>query len=197
MTRCSTIVALLALAGLVACSRSDENELTSDSAGGVAADSPSTPEDSATASNDAEVATIRELADRDEALLEMARTAVNRREQLAVSADAHRLLSDIRQESNRLHGLLRGDLRVTHRARISESDQALVDSVKASGVGEFDRIFLGVVALHHEGDVTLIDAALPKITVPKVRETLTAIRAQRAAEAAAFKKRPTAAPSGR
>jgi uncharacterized protein (DUF305 family) len=136
---------------------------------------------------------LRQLADRDEALLEIARVAVTRREQLEVSEDARRILSDQRKESNRLLGMLKGEYRVTHRPSISEQDQQLVDLVKGSGVGEFDKIFLDAVTKHHEEDVRIIDKALPAIKHPRVRALLTEIRVQRASEGGEFRKRLGAA----
>jgi uncharacterized protein (DUF305 family) len=142
-------------------------------------------------------ALLRELVDRDEALIEMARLAMTRREQLQVAADARRLLTERRRESNRLLGTLKGDFHVTHRPAISPQDQPLIDSLNGVGVGEFDRTFLGGVAKHHEGDVEIIDRALAKIKLPKVRDLLTEIRAQRSSEAAAFRKQLSSTRSAR
>lgn len=142
-------------------------------------------------------ALIKQLADRDEALIEMARLAMTRREQLQVSADARRILSDRRRESNQLLGMLKGEYRITYRPAISPQDQPLLDALNGGGVGEFDRTFLGTVAKHHDGDVEIIDRALPTIKLPRLREILTELRAQRTSEAAAFRKQLGSAPSAR
>lgn len=190
---------LLAFALVVACSRDEERrETTADSAAGAVADT-STDSDENRLDPEAMAtqALLRELADRDEALIEMARLAITRREQLQVSADARRILSEQRRESNRLLGMLRGEYHLTHQPAISPQDQPLLDSLNGVGVGEFDRAFLGIVAKHHEDDARIIDRALPKITVPRLRETLTAIRAQRTNEAAAFQERLDSSRSAR
>lgn len=187
--RASPLVALLALAPFFGCSRGENAAVRSESAAGITADTLESDVDRPSAESLAAQALLTELADRTEALLEMARVAVTRREQLAVSAAARRILSEQRRESNRVLGMLKGEYHVTHRPSITEQEQALVDSVKGSGVGEFDRIFLGVVAQHHEDDVRLIDRALPAIEQPRVRELMSTIRAQRASEAAEFRKR--------
>src|SRR5688500_18160805 len=119
---------------------------------------------------------------------EMARIAVNQREQVEVSADARRTLTEQRRDSNSLLGVLKSKYRIKHRPTIPQAELDLIGNVQGAGVGEFDRIFLDAVVKHHEGDIGIIDEALPKITKPSVREMLTAIRAQRASEAAAFKK---------
>jgi predicted outer membrane protein len=190
---------VLAFALVAACSRDEgRREITTDSAAGTAADTATDSDENrldpeATATQ----ALLRELADRDEALIEMARLAITRREQLQVSADARRILSEQRRESNRLLGMLRGEYHLTHQPTISPQDQPLLDSLNGGGVGEFDRAFLRIVARHHEDDAGIIDRALPKITVPRLREMLTEIRAQRANEAAAFRKRLDASSSAR
>jgi predicted outer membrane protein len=139
---------------------------------------------------------LRELADRDEALLDMARLAIGRREQLQVSDDARRIQTEQRRESNRLLGLLKGEFRITYKPRISPKEQTLLDSLNGVGAGEFDHTFLSVVSRHHEEDAQIIERALPKIS-PKLRETFAEIRAQRLSEAADFKKQLTATPSRR
>jgi len=139
---------------------------------------------------------LRELADRDEALLDMARLAIGRREQLQVSDDAHRIQTEQRRESNRLLGLLKGEFRVTYKPRISPNEQTLLDSLNGVGAGEFDHTFLSVVSKHHEEDAQLIERALPRIT-PKLREIFAEIRAQRLSEAADLKRQLAATPSRR
>lgn len=184
--------------GLLACSR--DSGVTLDTAGGAVDTASeasnavgSDADDPATA---AAISALRTLADRDEALLEMARIAVTRRERLEVSADARRMLTEHRRESNRVLGLLKGEFRVTHQPTVTEREQQLVDTLNASGVGEFDRIFLDVAARLEEEDVRLIDTALPRIRHPAVRDLLTSIRQQRASEAASFRKRREALPQG-
>jgi predicted outer membrane protein len=190
---------VLAFALVAACSRDEgRREITTDSAAGTAADTlADSDEDRLDPEATATLSLLRELADRDEALIEMARLAITRREQLQVSADARRILSEQRRESNRLLGMLRGEYHLTHQPTISPQDQPLLDSLNGGGVGEFDSAFLRIVAKHHEDDVGIIDRALPKVTAPAVRGTLTEIRAQRANEAAAFRKRLGASPSAR
>lgn len=203
MTTSRTSLVVLALVLVAACSRDEaRRQITTDSAAGISADtSADTSADSDENRLDPEAmateALLRELADRDEALIEMARLGITRREQLKVSADARRLLSEQRRESNRLLGMLRGEYHLTHQPKISPHDQPLLDSLNGGGVGEFDSAFLRLVAKHHEGDVAIIDSALPKITVPRLRETLTEIRTQRANEAEAFRKRLGSSPSAR
>jgi uncharacterized protein (DUF305 family) len=190
---------LLAFVLVVACGHDEaRHQVTTDSAGGTASDTALDADESRLDPEaQATQALLRQLADRDEALIEMARLAMTRREQLQVSADARRILSEGRRESNRLLGTLKGDFHVTHRPAISPQDQPLIDSLNGVGVGEFDRTFLGAVAKHHEGDVEIIDRALAKIKLPKVRELLTEMRAQRSAEAAAFRKQLGSTPSAR
>lgn len=184
---------------MVACSRDEaRHATTSDSAAGTVADtSADADEDRLDPEAMAMQALLRELADRDEALIEMGRLGITRREQLKVSADARRILSEQRRESNRLLGILRGEYHLTHQPAISPQDQPLLDSLNGAGFGEFDSAFLRIVAKHHEDDAQIIDRALPKITVPRLREMLTAIREQRTTEAAAFQKRLGSSPSAR
>jgi uncharacterized protein (DUF305 family) len=189
--------ALFAWAVLLACS-SDTRDAGNDSAAGTVTDSadiddPDRVDPEAAAAGPL----LQTLADREEALLEMARIAVNRREQVEVSVDARRMLTEQRRESNRLLGALKSEYRITYRPTIPQAELDLIGNVQGAGVGEFDRIFLDAVVKHHEGDIGIIDEALPKITKPQVREMLTAIRAQRATEAAAFKKQLEAAQSRR
>jgi predicted outer membrane protein len=181
--------ALLAAAVLVvSCSRAESpRKLTADSAAGVAVTSGEHDEDRLDPEATAAQALLQTLADRDEAVLETARLALTRREQLKVSADARRTLSEQRRESNRLLGMLKGEFHVTYKPVISTADQSLLDSLNGAGVGDFDRIFLGVIAKHYEDDAQLIGRALPAIS-PKLRETLTEIQTQRSNEAAAFRK---------
>jgi uncharacterized protein (DUF305 family) len=200
--RCFRVSVLLAIAATIACSRKDD-------AGQVRADSPAaatadTSEEGGETALDAEsmatVDLLRQLADRDEALIEMSRLALTRREQLQVSADARRMLTDQRRESNRILGTLRGEFRDAYQPKISADDQTLIDSLNGAGVGEFDRTFVDGVKKHYTDDLKLIDDGLPKVKTPKVREILAEIRAQRAADAAAFSKQApvkTAAKSGR
>ena len=136
----------------------------------------------------ATISLLRQLADRDEALIEMARLAMTRREQLQVSAEARSMLTEQRRESNRLLGLLRGEYHDTYQAKISPEDQPFLDALNGVGVGDFDRTFLETVAKHHADDMKLIDESLPTVKAPKVREVLTEIRAQRAEQAASFSK---------
>jgi uncharacterized protein (DUF305 family) len=189
--------ALFAWATLLACS-SDARDAGNDSAAGTVTDSAAIDDPDRV---DPEAAAagplIQALADRQEALLEMARIAVNRREQVEVSGDARRMLTEQRRESNRLLGALKSEYRITHQPTIPQAELDLIGNVQGAGVGEFDRIFLDAVVKHHEGDIGIIDEALPKITKPQVREMLTAIRAQRASEAAAFKKQLETAQSKR
>lgn len=192
------VVALFAWATLIACSHEKESKGSSDSASGTVTDTGGIDDpDRVDPKAAAEAALIKTLADRDEALLEMARIAVNRREQVEVSTDAHRVLSEQRRESNRLLGTLKADYRITHRPTILETDLEAIGTLQGAGVGEFDRLFLDAVVKHHEGDIRIIDEALPKITKPQLREMVTSIRTQRAAEASDFKKRLDAASSGR
>jgi predicted outer membrane protein len=170
--------------------------MTADSAAGVASTASENDENRPDPEATAAQTLLQTLADRDEAVLETARLALTRREQLAVSADARRVLSDQRRESNRLLGMLKSEFRVSYKPEISPADQSLLDSLNGAGVGEFDRIFLGVVAKHYEDDAQLIERALPTIS-PKLRETLTEIRTQRTNEAAAFRKQLAAAASSR
>jgi uncharacterized protein (DUF305 family) len=168
-------------------------------AGGAAATVAGSPAgDSSPAEVDAtaEISLLKTLADREETLLEMARIAVTRREQLAVSEEARRILAEQRRESNRVLGMLKGEFQTTHRPTVTDQEQVLVDTLNASGAGEFDRIYLGVVVKHHEDDIKLIDAALPRIKHPGARELVTSIRQQRAADAATLKKKLAALPSG-
>lgn len=142
-------------------------------------------------------AVLQDLTDRDAALIEMARLAITRREPLQVSSDARRMLTEQRRESNRLLAMLKGEYQVTHQPTVSEQDQPLIDSLNGVGVGEFDRTFLGIVAKHHADDARLIERALPNITLPRLRETLAAIREKRASEAEAFRERMRSADSAR
>jgi predicted outer membrane protein len=192
--------ALFALTWTAACSRSDRPKQASDSAAGALdssasrdaeADSiPVAPDAAATQS------LLRELANRDEAVLDMARLAIGRREQLEVSDDARRIQTDQRRESNRLLGLLKGEYRITHKPRISAQEQTLLDSLNGVGAGEFDHTFLSVVSKHHVEDAQIIERALPNIS-PKLRETFAEIRAQRLRDAADLNKQLTVTPSRR
>ena len=193
------IAVLLALV-LMGCSRSDSSsKLTSDSAAGTAPTSSDTSadEDRVDPADVAAQSLLRELADRDETLLEMARIAVTRKEQLQVSAEARRMLAERRRESNRVLGMLKGEYQETHKPAISAGDQTLIDSLNGVGVGDFDRTFLGLVAKHDQDDAQIIERALPTIT-PKLREMLSEIRAQRLAESAALEQQARApAPKSR
>ena len=186
---------LLAAALVAGCSREKEpQKLTAESAAG-AAGSPSTAakassdsdSESLDAASAASIALLEKLSDRDETVLEAARLAVARREQLKVSADARRLLLDVRKESNRLLGMLKGEYRATYKPAIAQENQQLLDSLNGAGMGEFDRIFLGIVAKHYEDDAQIIERSLATVT-PKLRETMTEVRTQRVAEAAEFRK---------
>ena len=188
----AVLVTALILAG---CSRDEAKprSIPESAAGSVNADSDENRvEPDATAA----MSLLETLADRDEALLEMARVATGRREQLQVSADARRILSEQRKESNRLLGLLKGEYRTTYKPRIAESDQGLIDSLNGVGVGDFDPTFLTIVARHYEEDAQLIDKALTTIS-PKVREMFSQIRSQRAAEAVELRKQIRPADSRR
>ena len=193
-----TSAVLLAAAVLAAaCSRAESPpKSTAESAAGVAATSSENDENRLDPETTAAQALLQTLADRDEAVLETARLALTRREQLEVSADARRTLSDQRRESNRLLGMLKGELHVSYKPEISAADQSLLDSLNGAGVGDFDRIFLGVIAKHYEEDAQLIERALPTIS-PRLRATLTEIRTQRTNEAAAFRKQLAAMASSR
>ena len=193
----ATAVLLAASVLAAACSRAEAPpKMTADSAAGVASTASENDENRPDPEATAAQTLLQTLADREETVLETARLALTRREQLAVSADARRVLSDQRRESNRLLGMLKGEFRVSYKPEISPADQSLLDSLNGAGVGEFDRIFLGVVAKHYEDDAQLIERALPTVS-PKLRETLTEIRAQRTNEAAAFRKQLAATASSR
>jgi hypothetical protein len=197
MSLLSTAVLLSVVIVAAACSRDDSRpKLTAESAAGTAG--ASTERDEARLDPEAAAAQslLQKLADRDEAVLETARLAVGRREQLQVSADVRRILSEQRQESNRLLGMLKSELHLSYVPAIAPADQTLLDSLNGAGVGEFDRIFLGFIAKHYEEDAQLIERALPSIS-PKLRETLSAIRTQRTTEAAAFRKQLGAMASSR
>lgn len=180
-----------------ACSRKEaQPKVTAGSAAGVAATSRENDEDRLDPEAAAGQSLLQRLADRDEAVLETARLALTRREQLKVSADVRRILSEQRRESNRLLGILKGEYHLSYTPAISAADQALLDALNGAGVGDFDRIFLGFIAKHYEDDAQLIEHALPNIS-PTLRETLTEIRTQRTSEAAAFRKRLGAMASSR
>lgn len=186
----ATLAAVFAVAaGCSPDTRAGQN--TADSAGGSAANATSgasTDADAVTPEATATQSTLRTLADRGEAVIEMARMGVTRKEQLQVSDDARRILDAGRKESNRLLATLKGEYRTTHKPRITEADQTTIDSLNGVGTGEFDRAFLGFVAQHYDDDAALIEKSLPTVSV-KVRDALTEIRAQRLADAAAFRKR--------
>jgi predicted outer membrane protein len=193
-------IVLFALTWTAACSRSERPKQASDSASGTldSTASPDADADSIPVTPDA-VATqslLREMANRDEALLDMARLAIGRREQLQVSDDARRIQVEQRRESNRLLGLLKGEFRITHKPRISAQEQTLLDSLNGVGAGEFDHTFLSVVSKHHEEDAQIIERALPNVS-PKLRETFGEIRSQRLRDAADLKKQLTETPSRR
>jgi len=166
---------------LFGCSRGESSPKRTDSAAGTV--SPSSVSDVDENRVDPEAAAaqslLRELADRDEALLEMARSAVTRREQLEVSSDARRMLAEQRRESNRLLGILKGEYQETHKPKISAQDQTLIDSLNGVGAGEFDRTFRHVVARHDEGDAQLIEASRSALGDSRA----TAERSRRASEA--------------
>lgn len=144
-------------------------------------------EDSADPNAAATQTLLRTLIDRDDALLEMSRMAVTRKEQLQVSDDARRILGETRQESNRLLAVLKGEFRTTHKPTMGAADQTMIDSLNGVGAGEFDRAFLGIVARHVEEDAAIIEKALPDIA-PALRESMSAIRVRRVTEAEALKK---------
>ena len=169
MSSRSTAVLLAAAVLAAACSRAEAPpKLTADSAAGVAATSRENDENRLDPEATAAQALLQKLADRDEVVLETARLALTRREQLKVSADARRTLLEQRRESNRLIGMLKGELHLSYTPEISPADQAILDSLNGAGVGDFDRIFLGIIAKHYEDDAQLIEHALPTIT-PKLR----------------------------
>jgi predicted outer membrane protein len=193
----AVLLAAAAVVLAVACSRAEPpSKLTADSAAGVATTASENDADRPDPEATAAQALLQTLADRDEAVLETARLALTRREQLKVSADARRVLSEQRRESNRLLGMLKGELHVSYKPEISSADQSLLDSLNGAGVGDFDRIFLGVIAKHYEDDAQLIERALPTIA-QKLRETLTEIQTQRTNDAAAFRKQLAAMASVR
>jgi len=197
-TRSLTAV-VLAVVLFSGCARDETKTPTTDSAAGVTAESTAALDPDADRVEPDAAATqaaLRRLADRDEALLEMARMAVTRKEQLKVSDDARRILSEIRKESNGVLSQLKGDYRVTYKPRIAEQEQTAIDALNGVGTGEFDHAFLEQVAAHDEADAQLIEKALPGVSA-RARETLSAIRGRRLAEAAAFRKQLQAAPASR
>src|SRR5512132_3532896 len=115
MSSRNTAVLLAAAVLAAACSRTESPpKLTVDSAAGVAATSSENDENRIDPEATAAQALLQTLADRDETVLETARLALTRREQLKVSADARRTLAEQRRESNRLLGMLKGELHVTY-----------------------------------------------------------------------------------
>lgn len=183
-----TITALFAVALVAACSREDGRpKLTAESAAGTSVDTSANVDE--TRPNPEAVAAqtlLTQLADRDETMLEMARLAVTRHEQLQVSTDARRILSERRKESNKLLGTLKGEYQVTHKPEILAVDQPVLDSLNGGGVGEFDRLFIAIAARRNAEDAQIIDRALPHVT-PKLREMLTAMREGRSNEAKLFR----------
>jgi uncharacterized protein (DUF305 family) len=180
---------LFAVVLFAACSHDKaRSKLTSESAAGTSIDTSANADENHIGPEAAAAQSLlQQLADRDEAMLEMARLAMTRREQLKVSATARRILSEQRKESNHLLGTLKGEYQLTYKPRIPPADQPHLDSLNGAGVGDFDRLFLGVVAKHYEDDAQIIERALPHVT-PKLREMLTTIREQRLSELAALKK---------
>ncbi|HEY8175773.1 MAG TPA: hypothetical protein VIF32_08785 [Gemmatimonadaceae bacterium] len=182
-----TAVLLVAAVFAAACSREKaQPKSTTESAAGVAT-SRDTDENRLDPETAAAQSLLQTLADRDEAVLEAARVAVARREQLKVSAEVRRILSERRRESNRLLGILKGEYHVSYTPAISPADQTILDSLNGAGVGDFDRIFLGLITKHYEDDAQTIERALPTVS-PKLREILTGIKKQRADDAEAFRK---------
>ena len=157
--------------------------MTAESAAGTAVDSSAdADENRPDPEADAAQSLLKQLADRDEMMLEMARLAIMRHEQLKVSADARRILSERRKESNTLLGTLKGEYHVTHKSEIQRADEPVLDSLNGGGVGEFDRLFIAIAAKRNEEDAQIIDQALPHVS-PKLREMLTAMREARSNEA--------------
>jgi len=162
--------------------------VTAESAAGATADtSAEAGENRLDAAAVAADSLLEQLVDRDETMLEMARLAVTRHEQLKVSADARRILSERRKESNKLLGTLKGEYHVTHKPEIRTVDQPVLDSLNGGGVGQFDRLFIEVAAKRNEEDAQIIERALSRVS-PQLREMLTAMRDARSSEAEMFRK---------
>lgn len=133
---------------------------------------------------------LHEMIDHHEGLIYLVHGAMQR----PISQKAHEVLDgfDVTEDAEKreMNEILRSFFRDSHEATPTKHDRNAADSVlQQSGSPAFDRVASAFVVSHHRRGIRLIDAFLPLIKRPRVRELALAIRKKEQREIAFHQRR--------
>jgi uncharacterized protein (DUF305 family) len=163
------IVAVV-LAG--ACGKSDQ--AAGDSAAGQVAAAPATDTGmagmqhgaaAASAPRDSNQAFLRMMVDHHHGLVVMSDTAMPRLAGATAKSDAQKMRDKQASEQQQMAQILQTTYTDSHAPMIMPSNQAMIDSVRATAAGaEADRAYYRQVIAHHQEGVHHVDMHLPHLT---------------------------------
>lgn len=167
---------------LVAATAYPQSKLNSAASGGIS--------DQARGARDPDQRFLREMIDHHEGLIYLVHEAMQR----PISKKAHEVLDvfDMTEDAEKreMSEVLRSLSGDSHEAAPTKRDRNAVDSVlRQSGSPTFDRIASAFIVSHHRRGIKLVDAFLPRIKRPRVRELAVAIRRKESREIAFHQRR--------
>jgi len=130
------------------------------------------------------------MIDHHEGLIYLVHEAMQR----SISKEAHDVLDgfDVTEDAEKreMTEVLRSFFRDSYQGTPTKQDKTAADSVlRESSSAAFDRVASAFVVNHHRRGIRLIDAALPHIKRPRVRELAVAIRKKEQREIAYHQRR--------
>jgi hypothetical protein len=133
---------------------------------------------------------LQEMIDHHEGLIYLVHEAMQR----PISKKAHDVLDgfDVTEDAEKreMSELLRSFFGDSHEGRPTNHDRSAADSaLRQSGNSGFDRVASAFVVSHHRRGIRLIDAFLPHIKRPRVREIAVTIRKKEQREIAFHQRR--------
>lgn len=195
---------LLALTGVVACSKANTDAARSDTAGATSATGANmtTTDTTAMAGNTQAAAMgdsaragnitpdqdfLQKMSDHHKGLVLMTHETAEFKGPLTVKGEAKKLDAEQDDDLDRMGNALKSDFNVTYTPRVLPENQAMVDSLGKLSGAAYDRQFLQNVVQHHQKSLDMIDSYMPRFTRADVKAMATRMRAMQAREIQQYK----------
>lgn len=180
--------ALVALGGLAGCSKPESEKILDVSV--LTNDSGRTGSSDGAAKVGSDQDFLRTLIDRRQGLVALAQATAGRGDASAEVREQARAMDRKRKaELDTMRTMLERTYRESRQPVISRENQTSNEGVLLERGPALDRAFREAVIEHQQGDVTLMDQALPVLTDPELKALTQRLRAEQAAEIEALKRR--------
>ena len=182
------VIALVALGAPAACTRPESEKVVDVSA--LLNDSTQSGSAAGTAAaTGTDQDFLRTLIDRRQALIALAQATAERGDASAeVRAQARAIDQKRKAEIDTMRTMLERTYRESRLPVISREQQTTNEGVLLERGSALDRAFRETMIEHQQGDVALMDRALPALTDPELKALVQRLRAEQAGEIEALKR---------